>query len=151
MKECARVSSKFIEFSSLQFLFRHKSRFQSRCRHKNVLFLCWKHRFEFIFDLNCKLSSIKSNNFHNSLSLFYSWNAFRLKQFDFINETSSKQLRYDALKITDIEHHEKICFHRFIDLRYISWGAILSASSLRAKTTRVNCTISTRLLKRTNR
>ena len=76
MKKCAYVSSKFIEFSSLRSLFRHKSRSQNRCRHRDVLFLYWKHRFEFIFDLSCKLSSIESNNFHRSLSLFCSWNAF---------------------------------------------------------------------------
>ena len=97
------------------------------------------------FDLSCNLSSIESNDFYNSLSLFCSWNAFfrrvsiRLKHFDFINATLSKHLRLNVLKTTDIEHHEMICFHSFIDLRYISWDAILSASSLRAFCRFFNC------------
>ena len=39
MKECARVFSKFIEFSLLRFLFRHKSRFQHRWMQTQKFFV----------------------------------------------------------------------------------------------------------------
>ena len=48
-------------------------------------------------DLSCNLSSIESNDFYYSISLFCSWkvflDAFRLKHFDFISATSLKHVR----------------------------------------------------------
>ena len=56
IKECARVSSKFNEFSSLRSLFRHKSRFQSRWMQTQ----------------KCSVSMLKASH-HSSSSQQFEW------------------------------------------------------------------------------